>query len=107
MSVTSAQATHPYPRLFAPLDLGHCVLPNRVLMGSMHTGLEEHPDGFARLAAFYAARARGGVALIVSGGVAPNAEGAMFANAAALTDAAQVSDYRLITKAVHDAGCRI
>jgi len=107
MSHALAPTETPYPRLFAPLDLGHCVLPNRVLMGSMHTGLEEHPDGFARLAAFYAARARGGVALIVSGGVAPNAEGAMFANSATLTDAAQVADYRLITDAVHEAGGRI
>ncbi len=107
MSVTSVQATNTYPRLFAPLDLGHCVLPNRVLMGSMHTGLEEHPDGFARLAAFYAARARGGVALIVSGGVAPNAEGAMFANAATLTDTAHLSGHRLIASAVHEAGGRI
>ncbi len=65
----------PYPRLLAPLDLGFATLPNRVLMGSMHTGLEEAPDGFARLAAFYAERARGGVGLIVTGGIAPNFAG--------------------------------
>jgi len=59
-----------YPSLFAPLDLGFTTLKNRVLMGSMHTGLEEHPDGAERLAAFYAERARHGVALIVTGGVA-------------------------------------
>ena len=64
-----------YPHLFAPLDLGFATLQNRVLMGSMHTGLEETRDGFARLAAFYAARARGGVALIVTGGIAPNLTG--------------------------------
>src|SRR5689334_9533755 len=61
-----------YPHLLAPLDLGFTTLPNRVLMGSMHTGLEEAPDGHAKLAAFYAERARGGVALIVTGGIAPN-----------------------------------
>ena len=63
-----------YPHLFAPLDLGHVTLPNRVLMGSMHVGLEEAPDGFARMAAFYAERARAGVGLIVTGGIAPNDE---------------------------------
>ena len=61
-----------YPSLFAPLDLGFTTLKNRVLMGSMHTGLEEYPDGAERLAAFYAERARHGVALIVSGGIAPD-----------------------------------
>lgn len=60
-----------YPSLFASLDLGFTTLKNRVLMGSMHTGLEEYPDGAERLAAFYAERARHGVALIVSGGIAP------------------------------------
>lgn len=60
-----------YPSLFAPLDLGFTTLKNRVLMGSMHTGLEEHPDGAERLAAFYAERARHGVALIVTGGWLP------------------------------------
>ena len=64
-----------YPSLFAPLDLGFTTLKNRVLMGSMHTGLEEYPDGAERLAAFYAERARHGVALIVSGGIAPDLTG--------------------------------
>ncbi len=64
-----------YPLLFAPLDLGFTTLKNRVLMGSMHTGLEEYPDGAERLAAFYAERARHGVALIVSGGIAPDLTG--------------------------------
>ncbi|THE10030.1 hypothetical protein E1J17_19455, partial [Kocuria rosea] len=66
--------TVPYPRLLAPLDLGFTTLPNRVLMGSMHTGLEELPGGFERLAEFYAERVRGGVGLIVTGGVGPNPE---------------------------------
>ena len=65
----------PYPHLLAPLDLGFVTLRNRTLMGSMHTGLEEAPGGFERLAAFYAERARGGAGLIVTGGVAPNREG--------------------------------
>eukprot|EP01083_Nonionella_stella_P231092 816287_1 len=64
-----------YPSLFAPLDLGFTTLKNRVLIGSMHTGLEEYPDGAERLAAFYAERARHGVALIVSGGIAPDLTG--------------------------------
>ena len=63
-----------YPHLFQPLDLGHVTLPNRVLMGSMHTGLEELGD-FDRVAAYYARRAEGGVALMVTGGMAPNREG--------------------------------
>ena len=65
----------PYPHLLAPLDLGFTTLKNRVLMGSMHVGLEEAKDGFARMAAFYAERARGGVGLIVTGGIAPNGRG--------------------------------
>ena len=65
-----------YPHLFRPLDLGHVTLPNRVLMGSMHTGLEELGD-FARVSAYYARRAEGGVGLMVTGGMAPNREGAV------------------------------
>ena len=71
-----------YPHLLAPLDLGFTQLKNRVLMGSMHTGLEETPDGFERLAAFYAERARGGVALLVTGGIAPNEAGCVAPGAA-------------------------
>ena len=63
----------PYPHLLAPLDLGFTQLRNRVLMGSMHTGLEDIPDAHQRMAAFYAERAAGGVALIVTGGIMPNA----------------------------------
>ena len=61
-----------YPHMLAPLDLGFTTLKNRLLMGSMHVGLEEAKDGFERMAAFYAERARGGVSLIVTGGIAPN-----------------------------------
>ncbi len=100
------QTTH-YPHLFQPLDLGFTTLKNRILMGSMHLGLEEMPDGFARMAAFYAERARGGVALIVTGGIGPNREGAVHAGAAILTDESQLADHRLVTDAVHAAGGKI
>ncbi len=96
-----------YPHLLAPLDLGFTTLPNRVLMGSMHTGLEEMPKGFARLATFYAERARGGVGLIVTGGIAPNPDGVIATGAAVLENEAQVEKHRLITDAVHQAGGRI
>ena len=96
-----------FPNLLAPLDLGFCTLPNRVLMGSMHTGLEEAPDGFVRMAAFYAARAKGGVGLIVSGGIAPNKDGRALPGAAMLIDAAGVVQHRIVTRAVHEAGGRI
>ena len=75
-----------YPHLLAPLDLGFTTLKNRVLMGSMHTGLEESPNGFEKMAAFYAERARGGVGLIVTGGVGPNAEGCVAEGAAQSAD---------------------
>ena len=93
-----------YPHLFRPLTVGHLTLPNRVLMGSMHTNLEEAPNGFERLAAFYAERARAGVSLIVTGGIAPNPEGAVFQGANALTDASQVAAHRQVVEAVHAEG---
>ncbi|MFO0386105.1 MAG: 2,4-dienoyl-CoA reductase FMN-binding domain-containing protein, partial [Flavobacteriales bacterium] len=92
--------TH-YPHLFAPLDLGFTQLKNRVIMGSMHTGLEEHPDGINRLAAFYGERARGGVGLIVTGGIAPNEEGRLWNGASMLMDEALVPYHKIITDAVH------
>ncbi len=95
-----------YPRLFAPLDLGHVTLPNRVLMGSMHTGLEETGD-WGRVARFYAERAEGGVALIVTGGMAPNAEGGVFPGAAGLFTQEDVANHRVVTDRVHAAGGRI
>jgi 2,4-dienoyl-CoA reductase (NADPH2) len=95
-----------YPNLLAPLDLGHVTLPNRVLMGSMHTGLEETGD-WARVAAFYAARARGGAGLIVTGGMAPNAEGGVFPGAAGLFSATDIASHRRVTDAVHAEGGRI
>ncbi|WP_103332746.1 NADPH-dependent 2,4-dienoyl-CoA reductase [Pseudotabrizicola formosa] len=92
-----------YPHLLAPLDLGHIRLRNRVLMGSMHTGLEETGD-WDRVAAFYAARAAGGVGLIVTGGMAPNREGGVFPGAAGLFNAADIANHRRVTDAVHAAG---
>jgi 2,4-dienoyl-CoA reductase (NADPH2) len=102
----TSSTTH-YPHLFQPLDLGFTQLKNRVLMGSMHLGLEEAPNGFERMAAFYAERARGGVALIVTGGIGPNREGAAHAKAAILTDESQLADHQLVTQAVHDADGKI
>lgn len=95
-----------YPHLMEPLDLGHVVLPNRVLMGSMHTNLEETGD-WNRVAEFYAERARGGVALMVTGGMAPNREGGVFPGAAGLFDAQDMAHHRLVTERVHAAGGRI
>ncbi|MFG3346102.1 FAD-dependent oxidoreductase [Streptomyces sp. NPDC048018] len=97
----------PYPHLLSPLDLGFTTLPNRVLMGSMHVGLEEAEHGFERMAAFYAERARGGVGLIVTGGIAPNEAGRPWDGGAKLTTAEEVAEHRLITDAVHAEGGRI
>ncbi len=95
-----------YPHLLAPLDLGFTTLKNRVVMGSMHTGLEETKD-WNRVAEFYAARARGGVALMVTGGMAPNAEGGVFPGAAGLYTAEDIANHRIVTDRVHDAGGKI
>lgn len=97
----------PYPHLLAPLPLGFTTLKNRVLMGSMHTGLEEAPNGFAKLAAFYAARARGGAGLIVTGGIAPNFSGRIDPHHSQLSFAWQVAKHRTVTDAVHAAGGKI
>ena len=93
----------PYPHLLAPLDLGHITLKNRVLMGSMHTGLEETGD-WNRVAEFYATRARGGVGLMVTGGMAPNPEGGVFPGAAGLYTAQDIANHRMVTDRVHQAG---
>ncbi len=96
-----------YPNLLAPLDLGFTTLKNRVLMGSMHTGLEELPDGPERMAAFYAERAAAGVALIVTGGIAPNEKGVVYRGASVLNQPQQVAHHRIVTEAVHQAGGKI
>ena len=96
----------PYPLLLSPLDLGFTVLKNRVLMGSMHSGLEERGD-WPRVAAYYAERARGGVGLIVTGGMAPNNEGGVFPGAAGLYTPKDIANHRLVTDAVHAGGGKI
>ncbi|MDX3077116.1 NADPH-dependent 2,4-dienoyl-CoA reductase [Streptomyces sp. MI02-7b] len=96
-----------YPHLLRPLDLGFLTLPNRVLMGSMHVGLEEAEDGFARMAAFYAERARGGVGLIVTGGIAPNDPGRPYPGGARMTTEDEADQHAVVTQAVHREGGRI
>lgn len=96
-----------YPNLLAPLDLGFTTLRNRTLMGSMHTGLEERPGGFERMAAYFAERATGGVGLMVTGGIAPNEEGGVYTGAAKLTTVEEAEQHRVVTQAVHEAGGKI
>ncbi|WP_180182782.1 NADPH-dependent 2,4-dienoyl-CoA reductase [Acinetobacter sp. YH01020] len=96
-----------YPNLLAPLDLGFTTLKNRVLMGSMHIGLEEAPGGYERIAAFYAERAKGGVGLIVTGGISPNDDGVTFAGGSKLDSLEEAEKHKVITQAVHDAGGKI
>lgn len=96
-----------YPHLLAPLDLGFTTLRNRTLMGSMHTGLEEKPGGFERMAAYFAERATGGVGLMVTGGIAPNEEGGVYTGAAKLTTIEEAEQHRVVTQAVHAAGGKI
>jgi 2,4-dienoyl-CoA reductase (NADPH2) len=102
-----AMTDSPYPHLLAPLDLGFVALPNRVLMGSMHTGLEDHARDFDKLAAYFAERARGGVGLMVTGGFAPNIEGWLKPFAGRLSMPWHVARHRKITHAVHADGGRI
>lgn len=98
---------NPYPHLLAPLDLGFTSLRNRVLMGSMHVGLEEAPNGFDRMAAFYAERARGEVGLIVTGGIAPNERGRPVIGGAMVTNEDEAERHRVVTRAVHAEGGKI
>ncbi len=96
-----------YPHLFEPLDLGFTTLKNRILMGSMHTGLEESKNGYPKMAAFFAERARGGVGLIVTGGIAPNRAGWTGPFANKLTNASEARQHKIITDAVHKEGGKI
>ena len=98
--------TSPYPRMLAPLDLGFTTLKNRVMMGSMHTNLEETKD-WSRVAEFYAERARGGVGLMVTGGIAPNPEGGVFAQAAGLYRDEDIAHHQVITERVHRSDGKI
>ena len=97
----------PYPHLLAPLDLGFTTLKNRVLMGSMHVGLEEVKGGFERMAAFYAERARGGVGLIVTGGIAPNDRARPLPGGARMSCQEDADKHKVVTQAVHAAGGKI
>jgi len=98
-----------YPNLFSPLDLGFTQLKNRALMGSMHTMLEEAHDGFNKLAAYFVERAKGGVGMIMTGGIAPNTEGSPFSGSAMMRNSNDVANHLIITEAVHQAApdCKI
>jgi 2,4-dienoyl-CoA reductase (NADPH2) len=98
---------NPFPHLLAPLDLGFTTLPNRVLMGSMHTGLEDRAEDYPKLAAYFAERAQGGVGLMVTGGIAPNAAGWTKPFAGTLSGRRHVARHRLVSDSVHAAGGRI
>ena len=98
---------NPFPHLLAPLDLGFTRLPNRVLMGSMHTGLEDRAEDYPKLAAYFAERARGGVGLMVTGGIAPNAAGWTKPFAGTLSGQRHLARHRLVTRAVQADGGRI
>ena len=100
-------SSSPYNKMLSPLDLGFTTLKNRVLMGSMHTGLEEEKGGFKKLAAFYAERARGGVGLIVTGGIAPNFRGRIAPHGSQLSFSWQTAKHKIVTDAVHQADGKI
>ena len=96
-----------YKHIFEPLNLGFTTLKNRILMGSMHTGLEEEKNGFQRIATYYAERAKGGVGLIVTGGISPNIQGWTVPMAARMSNQKHAKQHRIITKAVHNEGGKI
>ncbi len=96
-----------YKHIFEPLDLGFTTIKNRILMGSMHTGLEEEKNGYEKIAAFYGERARGGVGLIVTGGIAPNVQGWTGPFAARMSTQKHARNHKVITEAVHKEGGKI
>lgn len=96
-----------YPHLLAPFELGFLTLANRILMGSMHTGLEDRARDYPKLAAYFAERARGGVGLMVTGGIAPNRRGALAPFAAKLSSRTEIARHRMVTRTVHAEGGRI
>ncbi len=98
---------HTYPNLFSPVDLGFTQLKNRVIMGSMHTGLEEEENGFEKLAAFYVERVKGGVGLVITGGISPDIFGRLTPRGAKMTHGGDVKKHRIITQAVHESGGKI
>lgn len=103
-SPTATRMSSPYPNLFRSLDLGFLTLPNRIVMGSMHTRLETLDRPLERIARFYVERARGGAGLIITGGFSPNEEGLMEPGAPIFNMAQQVAEHRPVTDAVHAAG---
>src|SRR5690606_15909586 len=103
----SSPVNSPYPHLLKPLDLGFCTLPNRVLMGSMHTGLEDRARDYDKLAAYFAERARGGVGLMVTGGIAPGVRGWLAPFGGKLSWRFETRRHRRVTAAVHEEGARI
>ena len=103
-TTTPTTNSSPYPNLFKPLQIGGMTLPNRSVMGSMHTGYEDHPWDAKKLGEFYAERARGGIGLIITGGVAPSRAGQLVALGSTMTNHAHVLHHRMITKQVHKAG---
>ena len=106
--MTGPAPSHPkYPHLMAPLEVAGMRMPNRAIMGSMHMNLEEQPGGFNKLARFYAERAEGGAALIVTGGISPNRAGRLAPHGATLMKSGQVAKHREVTHAVHESGGRI
>jgi 2,4-dienoyl-CoA reductase (NADPH2) len=105
--MTAQTATSPYPHLFSPLDLGFTTLRNRVLMGSMHTGLEDRASDFPKLAAYFGERAAGGVGLIVTGGFSPNMMGWLTPFAGKLSWPWEAGKHRQVTDAVHSHGAKI
>jgi 2,4-dienoyl-CoA reductase (NADPH2) len=112
-SLDSAQNFRPafmttnFPHLLAPLDLGFTTLRNRVIMGSMHTGLEDRFFNYGKLAAFYRERARGGVGLIVTGGISPNRQGWLLPFGGTMNFIGDVFNHRKLTRAVHEEGGKI
>jgi len=107
MSTNNVDSPSSFPLMLSPLDLGFTTLRNRVIMGSMHTGLEEEKNGFDKLATFYAERARGGVGLIVTGGIAPNFRGRISPHGSQLSFSWQTHKHKKITEAVHKEGAKI
>ncbi|MEP7706283.1 NADPH-dependent 2,4-dienoyl-CoA reductase [Paraglaciecola sp. 25GB23A] len=106
-NANTSKGANKYPHLLQPLDLGFTTLKNRVIMGSMHTGLEEAPNGHLRMAAYFAERAKGGVGLIVTGGIGPNDEGATHKDTKRLDTDEAVGHHKMITDAVHQHGGKI
>lgn len=107
MTTENFKQSSKFPLMLSPLDLGFTTLRNRVIMGSMHTGLEEEKNGFDKLAVFYAERARGGVGLIVTGGIAPNFRGRISPHGSQLSFSWQTKKHKKVTDAVHKAGAKI